>query len=141
MLKTIKEAVESAVNDGANLYGANLRCANLDGANLDGANLYGANLYGANLYGAKHNDKKLWGLRPVLQLGCCGSVGRSTLVMFYADKSEPMIHCGCFSGTIEEFEAKIHERHGGTFHEYEYMAMVDHIKAIRKYQLEVKDEK
>ena len=119
--ETIKEAVESAVNDGANLYGANLRCANLDGA--------------------KHNDKKLWGLRPVLQLGCCGSVGRSTLVMFYADKSEPMIHCGCFSGTIEEFEAKIHERHGGTFHEYEYMAMVDHIKAIRKYQLEVKDEK
>jgi hypothetical protein len=60
--------------------------------------------------------------------------------MFYADKSEPMICCGCFSGTIEEFEAEIHKRHGGTFHEYEYMAMVDHIKAIRKYQLEVGDE-
>ena len=147
----IKEAVEKAVKDGANLDGANLRCANLDGANLrcanlrcanlyganlDDANLYGANLYGANLDGAKHNNKELWKPRPVLQLGCCGSVGRSTLVMFYADKSEPMIFCGCFSGTIEEFEAKIHEQHGGTFHEYEYMAMVDHIKSLRKYQLE-----
>ena len=117
--ETTKEAVESAVKNGANL-----RCANLDGANLDGA---------------KHNDKELWGIRPVLQLGCCGSIGRSTLVMFYADKSEPMIYCGCFRGTIEEFEAKIHKRHGGTFHEYEYMAMVDHIKAIRKYQLEIED--
>ena len=123
---------------GANLYGANLRCANLDGANLDGATLYGANLYGANLYGAKHNNKELWKTRPVLQLGCCGSIGRSTLVMFYADKSEPKIYCGCFRGTIEEFEAKIHNTHGGTFHEYEYMAMVEHIRAIRKYQLEEK---
>ena len=153
---SMKEAIEKAVKDGANLDGANLRCANLYGANLYGANLDGANLrYAnldganldgaildgailrcANLYGAKHNDKELWKTRPVLQLGCCGSVGRSTLVMFYADKSDPMIYCGCFSGTVEEFEAKIHKRHGGTFHEYEYMAMVDHIKAIRKYQLE-----
>ena len=169
--ETIKEAVEASVEnranlyganlDGANLDGANLRCANLYDANLRCANLYGANLYGANLrcanlyganlrcanldganlYGAKHNDKEFWAPRPVLQLGYCGSVGRSTLVMFYADKSEPMIYCGCLSGTIEAFEAKIHERHGGTFHEYEYMAMVDHIKAIRKYQLKVGDEK
>jgi hypothetical protein len=137
--------LDGANLDGANLDGANLRCANLyganlDGANLDGANLDGANLDGANLRCAKHNDKELWKIRPVLQLGCCGSVDRSTLVIFYDDKSEPKIYCGCFSGTIEEFEAQIHKTHAGTFHEYEYMAMVDHIKAIRKYQLEVKDE-
>ena len=130
----IKEAVEKAVKDGASLDGASLRHASLDGASLDGASLRHA-----SLVGAKHNSKELWKTRPVLQLGCCGSVGRSTLVMFYADKSEPMIYCGCFSGTIEEFEAKIHKQHGGTFHEYEYMAMADHIKAIRKYQLEEKE--
>lgn len=96
---------------------------------------------GANPRWAKHINKELWGIRPVLQLGYRGSVGRSTLVLFYtAGMFEPMIFCGCFRGTIEEFESKIHERHGGTFHEYEYMAMVDHIKAIRKYQLEVQDE-
>ena len=64
---TIKDTLEEAVKQGANLvranlvranlYGANLvranlYGANLYGANLDGANLYGANLYGANLYGA-----------------------------------------------------------------------------------------
>ena len=49
---TIKDTLEEAVKQGANLYGANLDGANLYGANLDGANLYGANLYGANLDGA-----------------------------------------------------------------------------------------
>ena len=129
-----KEAVEKAVKDGANLDGADLRCANLDGADLRCANLCGANLDGAKL-----NDKKLWQVRPVLQLGCCGSRDRSTTIIFYADKSEPMVYCGCFSGTIEQFEEKIHKKHSGTFHEYEYMAMVDHIKSIRKYQLEIED--
>ena len=46
---TIKDTVEEAVMQGANLDGANLYGANLYGANLYGANLYGANLYGANL--------------------------------------------------------------------------------------------
>ncbi|MDD5699116.1 MAG: pentapeptide repeat-containing protein [Victivallaceae bacterium] len=65
--ENLKQAVEMAVKDGANLrcanlYGANLRCANLGYANLGcanlgyanlyGANLRCANLYGANLYGA-----------------------------------------------------------------------------------------
>jgi hypothetical protein len=158
---SLKEAVESAVKDGANLdganlYGANLRCANLDGANLDGANLRcanlrcanleganleGANLEGANLDGAKYHDKQLWTSRPIIQLGPCGRYGRSTIVFFFEDKSEPLIRCGCFSGTIAEFEAKIHETHAGTFHEKEYMAMVRHIKSIRTLQKKEKNNK
>ena len=44
---TIKDTVEEAVKQGANLYGANLNRASLDGANLNGANLNGASLNGA----------------------------------------------------------------------------------------------
>ena len=119
---------------GANLYGANLECANLECANL-----YGAKLRGANLRGAKHNKKELWNLRPILQLGPCGSVGRETIIYFYTDKSEPFIQCGCFRGNIAEFEAIIHKNHAGTFFEYEYMTMVEYIKSIYKYQLEGKN--
>lgn len=125
----MKVAVESAVKEGANL----------GGANLGGANLRCANLGGANLERVKWNARILWAMRPVLQLGCCGSVGRTTLILFFEDGGDPEIHCGCFTGNIEQFEAKIHETHGGTFYEYEYMAMVEHIKAIRKYQLETKE--
>jgi len=49
---TIKEAVEEAVNEYANLRYANLRGANLIGANLTSANLIGADLRGANLTSA-----------------------------------------------------------------------------------------
>ena len=114
---SVKEAVESATKDGANLRCANLRCANLDGA--------------------KYGDKQLWTKRPVLQLGPCGRIGRTTVVLFFADGSEPLIRCGCFTGTLAEFRDKIHETHEGTFHELEYNALASHIEAV--YQIQ-KDE-
>jgi len=58
---TIKETLEKAVSESANLYGANLYGANLHGANLYGANLRGADLYGANLYGANLRGANLYG--------------------------------------------------------------------------------
>ena len=53
----IKDAIEDAVQRGADLYGADLYGADLSGAELHGANLKGANLgdadiSGANLYSA-----------------------------------------------------------------------------------------
>ena len=76
---TLKNTLEEAVKQGANLYGASLYGASLDGANLDGAslgranldgasvdraslygaNLDGASLYGANLYGANLDGASL----------------------------------------------------------------------------------
>jgi len=61
-------------------------------------------------------------------------------VYFFADKSEPLIRCGCFTGGLAAFEAKIHETHGGNFHEQEYMAIVEHIQKIRALQLIEKNE-
>ena len=49
---TLKDTVEKAIEEGANLRGANLRGADLEGANLEGAYLEGADLRGANLEGA-----------------------------------------------------------------------------------------
>ena len=131
---SIREAVETAVKDGANLEGANLYGANLRCANLRCANLYGANLEGANLEGAKYQNRLLWKNRPILQLGPCGRYGRSTVVFFFADGGDPLICCGCFKGTIAQFEEKIHETHKGTFHEQEYIILAEHIKAIRALQ-------
>ena len=49
---TWKEAVEEAVENGANLHKASICEADLRGANLCKADLSGANFYGANFYGA-----------------------------------------------------------------------------------------
>jgi hypothetical protein len=58
---SLKELLQNAVKDSANLYGADLRGANLRGANLYGANLYGANLGGADLGGADLGGANLGG--------------------------------------------------------------------------------
>ena len=58
---TIKDTLEEAVKQGANLNGANLNGANLDGANLNRANLNGANLNRANLNRASLNGANLNG--------------------------------------------------------------------------------
>ena len=49
---SLKNTVEQAVKERANLEGAYLRGADLEGANLEGANLGGADLERANLEGA-----------------------------------------------------------------------------------------
>ena len=59
--ETIKEVVEEAVTQGANLGGANLRDANLGGADLRGANLGDANLGDADLGGADFFETKFYG--------------------------------------------------------------------------------
>jgi hypothetical protein len=59
--ETLRQAVESAVNGGANLRGADLRGANLRGADLRGADLRGADLRGADLYGANLRGADLRG--------------------------------------------------------------------------------
>ena len=48
---TFKEAVEEAVERGANLRDANLEGVDLEGANLRGANLEGDDLYHTKFYG------------------------------------------------------------------------------------------
>ena len=63
---TLKDTLEEAVKQGANLYGASLNGASLNGANLygaslDGANLNGASLNGANLDGASLDGANLYG--------------------------------------------------------------------------------
>ena len=63
---TLKDTLEEAVKQGANLYRASLDGANLNGANLNGASLYraslnGASLNGANLYRASLNGANLDG--------------------------------------------------------------------------------
>ena len=49
---TLKDTVEKAIEEGANLRGADLEGANLEGADLRGADLRGADLEGAYLEGA-----------------------------------------------------------------------------------------
>ena len=112
--------------DGANLDGANLDGANLAGANLDGANLAGANLAGANLDGANLDGAR--GFEPFICVGPIGSRQAYTTVFLYQDK----IVCGCFTGTLAQFEAKVQKTHAkNPLHFAEYRGLITYAKTLR----------
>ena len=111
---------------GANLRGAYLGGADLEGAYLGGADLQGADLRGAYLGGADLGGKKLIGPRPIFQIGPIGS--RSDYFISYITDAGIMLKAGCFTGTIEEFEAKLTEEHGDNNHAQEYRTALELIK-------------
>ena len=137
---------------GANLGDANLGCANLGDANLGCANLCGAylgdaNLCGANLCGANLGDANLgcanlcganlWGAylgewgninepSDILIIGAIGSRNGYTTI-FHTDKGV-FVRCGCFKGSLEEFENRVKETHHGNQHERDYLALIQFAK-------------
>ena len=56
-----------------------------------------------------------------------GSHNRST-TMFRAKGGNICVSCGCFSGTLEEFESKVKETHGSNKFAREYLALVEAAK-------------
>lgn len=130
---------QGAVFEGASVRYVDLSLSNIRKVNLDDAQISHVDLRGSLTEGATYDGKELWKVRPILQLNSCGAYNRATTVLFYEDCSEPTVLCGCFRGTISQFEDAIHSKHSGTFYEYEYMAMVYHIKAIRQHQLDHED--
>ena len=122
---------------GADLRGADLRCADLYRANLYGADLRGADLYGADLRGADLGGANLGGANfcdwgklqsssDMLVVGVIGSRNGYTTI-FHTDKGI-FVQCGCFKGTLEEFEKKVKETHQGNKHERDYLALIEFVK-------------
>jgi len=119
--------LSSANLSSADLRSANLRYANLSSANLSSADLRSANLryadlrYGVNLSEAK-TDKRY------IQIGCIGSSKRMTTYCFEDDK----VWCGCFNGTLKEFEDKCKETHKNNEHYLkEYTGAINYIKSLK----------
>ena len=109
---SIKDTLIEAVKDGADLYAADLRAADLRGADLGE-----------------------WGkLQTTSDVLCVGPVGSRNgyTTIFHTDKGI-FVQCGCFRGTLDEFEAKVKETHQGNQHERDYLALIQFAKV--KFEL------
>ena len=133
---TIKDTVEHAVKEkadlsyadlryadlrSANLRYADLRSADLRSANLSSANLRSADLSSADLRSAK-TDKRY------IQVSCIGSAKRMTTYCFEDDT----IWCGCFRGTLYEFETKVISTHSAN-DQYlkEYVGFINYLRSLK----------
>lgn len=114
---SVKETLAKAVMRGANLRGADLQGAYLRLAYLQGAYLRGAYL---GEWG------KIQSASDVLQVGAIGSRNGHTTI-FHTDKGM-FVQCGCFKGTLDEFEDKVKETHQGNKHERDYLALIQFAK-------------
>ena len=115
---------------GADLSGADLRGADLSDAYLGGADLRGANLGGAYLGGAylgKHNELKIIGNHPVLQIGPLGS--RNDVLIIFMTDAGIYVRAGCFFDTLQNFRAAVSKEHGDNNHGKEYAAAMVMIEA------------
>ena len=113
---TIKDTLVEAVMRGADLRGADLRSANLRSADLISANLSSADLRSAK------TDKRY------IQVSCIGSAKRMTTYCFEDDT----IWCGCFRGTLDEFEAKVISTHSAN-DQYlkEYVGFINYLRSLK----------
>jgi uncharacterized protein YjbI with pentapeptide repeats len=89
----------------------------------DGANLRDADLYGTNLRGA---DTEFGIIKSIIQISNIGSRSDTTVV-YYTERGI-FIKCGCFKGSLAEFEEKVKETHKGNDHEKVYLSMVKLVK-------------
>jgi len=128
---TIKKTLEEAFKCSANLRYADLRYANLRSANLSYADLSSAdlryadlsyaNLSSANLSYAK-TDKRY------IQISCIGSNKRITIYCFEDD----FIWCGCFKGSLQEFEDAVNQTHKDNEQFLkEYTGFINYLKSLK----------
>ena len=124
---SIKDTLIEAIKGGAYLRDADLRDADLRGADLGCAYLRGADLRGADLGGAYLGDLgKLQSSSDILIVGTIGS--RNDYTTIYHTDKDIFVQCGCFKGTLEEFETKVKEKHQGNNHEKDYLALIQFAK-------------
>ena len=133
---TIKDTVEEAVKNKISLYGASLDGASLDrasliGASLDRASLNGASLDRASLIGASLDGASLIGAsldKRYISITRIGSSNRMTTYCFDDD----IIWCGCFKGTLQEFEDKVNITHkDNELYLKQYLGAINYIKSLK----------
>ena len=95
--------------------------------------VYGdAEVYGnAEVYG----DARVYKSTHLLQVGAIGSRDGTT-TFFRTKEKEIYVKCGCFEGSIEEFEKKVVTTHAGTKHEKTYKLAIE----LAKAQIELEEE-
>ena len=71
-----------------------------------------------------YDDALIFSNADYIYLKGFGSHNRST-TMFRTNGGNICVSCGCFSGTLEEFESKVKETHGSNKFAREYLALVE----------------
>ena len=85
-----------------------------------------------------YGNARVYGTRHYLNLGPIGS--RDGYTTIYRNKSKKaIVVCGCFLGSLDEFERAVHEKHAGTKYCDEYIALIQMARLREKEWLDETD--
>ena len=116
---------------GANMSGADMSWADMSWANMSGANMSGANMSKADMSGADMSGANMSGAdmsKKYISITRIGSRKGMTTYCFDDD----IIWCGCFRGTLEEFEKQVKETHKDNPQFLkEYLGFIKYLKDIK----------
>ena len=119
--ENLRLAVEAAIKSHADLSSANLSSADLSWADLSSANLSSADLSSANLRLAKTSHR-------YISVSGIGSEKRLTVY----DLTDDKIFCGCFTGTLKEFEEAVKKTHKNkSQYLSEYIGFINYVKGLK----------
>ena len=94
---------------------------NLENTNLENADLEGAKFYLTNLYRVKRKD--------LFEVGNIGS--RNDTTHYFVEDNR--VICGCFDGSLENFEEKVKNTYDKDTREYmQYMIAIDTFKRYKE---------
>ena len=141
---TVQEYIKKELENGksyADLRYADLRSANLSSANLRSANLSSADLRYSDLRYADLNSSDLSSAdlnsanlryanldKRYISITRIGSSNRMTTYCFDDD----IIWCGCFKGTLQEFENKVNETYkNNALYLKQYLGAINYIKSLK----------
>ena len=74
-----------------------------------------------------YGDARVYGDADYVCIKGLGSYNRNT-TFFKCKDGHIHVSCGCFSGTLSEFEAKVKETHGGSKYAREYLVALEVVK-------------
>ena len=57
---------------------------------------------------------------------------RNSQTTYYWNDEKELIVCGCFKGTLEEFEAKVKKTHGDNQHAHDYFKWIERINLYKE---------
>ena len=136
--ESMKECVEAAITQSADLRSADLRSADLRYANLQSADLRSADLRSADLRYANLQYANLQSADLGEEIGklkaggyfTCGPQGsRNDMLMAFNSDNGMFVKAGCFTGSLDEFRAAVIKTHGKTSkHGKLYLGVADLIE-------------
>lgn len=122
-------SAESVVFDGSRVERSTVGGSIVERSTVEGSTVEGSRVERSTVDGSRVEGSHVTKSEDVLPLGSLGS-REDTLTAIFNQDCGIRVATGCWSGTLDEFEARVREVHGDNEYGREYQAAITFIRAL-----------